>query len=164
MPALISDAQTAFVPGREISENIVLLREVLHSFAQPTYKNKEFCLKLDLSKAFDIMNWEYLRSILWLYGFLKKMTTWLMACVTFAEFSIIVNGRGDGYLKPKSGLRQGCALSPYLFILGMDLLSRGLKHLTQEGLLRGVKVAPSAPPLTNCLYADDILLFGAASI
>lgn len=49
----VSSSQTAFVSGREISKNIVLLREVLHSFNQRGYKNSEFCLKVDLSKAFD---------------------------------------------------------------------------------------------------------------
>lgn len=159
----ISQAQTAFVPGREISENIVLLREVLHSFSLSDYNNSEFCLKLDLSKAFDRMDWNYLRSILPLYGFPDKLVHWIMACVSSAEFSIVVNGRGDGYFRPNSGLRQGCALSPYLFILGMDLLSRGLNFMTDHGYLSGVKLAPTAPPLTNCLYADDLLLFGVAS-
>lgn len=160
----ISQAQTAFVPGREISENIVLLREVLHSFSLSDYGNSEFCLKLDLSKAFDRMDWHYLRSILPLYGFPSKLVNWIMACVSSAEFSIVVNGRGDGYFRPKSGLRQGCALSPYLFILGMDLLSRGLDFMTHNGYLTGVKLAPTAPPLTNCLYADDLLLFGTATM
>lgn len=55
----ISRAQSAFLPGHEISENVILLREVLHSFGLSNYKNKEFCLKMDLSKAFDRMDWEF---------------------------------------------------------------------------------------------------------
>lgn len=161
---LISENQCAFVPGREISVNVILLRGVIHSFKSSDYKNRDFTLKLDLSKAFDRMNWGYLQSILPLYGFPNQLCEWLMLCVRSAEFSIIVNGRGDGYLKPRSGLRQGCALSPYLFILGMDILSRGLSYLTASGQLTGIKLAPSAPVLTNSLYADDLLLFGKANM
>ncbi|XP_078154682.1 uncharacterized protein LOC144550407 [Carex rostrata] len=161
--SLISSSQCAFLPGREISENIILFREVLHSFKQRNYKNKEFCLKLDLSKAFDRMDWEYLRTLLPLYGFPSRFTSWIMGCVTSAEFSLVFNGRGDGFFKPQCGLRQGCALSPYLFILGMDLLSRGFSHLIDISHLTGVRIARTAKPITNCLYADDLLIFGAAT-
>lgn len=76
---------------------------------------------------------------------------------------MVVNGVGDGFLKPKSGLRQGCALSPYMFILGMDLLTRHLQFQVDEGVLKGVKIAASAHPIVSCVYADDLLLFGAAT-
>ncbi|XP_078153121.1 uncharacterized protein LOC144548322 [Carex rostrata] len=159
----ISPAQSAFVPGRDISENVILLREVLHSFKLKNYVNKEFCLKVDLSKAFDRMDWNFLASILPFYGFPPRLVQWIMACVKSAQCSVIINGTGDGYLKPECGLRQGCALSPYLFILGMDILSRQLQYLTDCGVLKGVKLAPSAVPITNCIYADDLLLFGSAT-
>lgn len=86
-----------------------------------------------------------------------------MGCVTSAQFSLVFNGRGDGFFQPECGLRQGCALSPYLLILGMDLMSRSFKYLVEKGVLSGVQVTPSATPITNCLYADDILVFGAAT-
>lgn len=160
---VVSSTQSAFVPGREISENVILLREVLHSFNMAQYKNAEFCLKVDLSKAFDRMDWNYLESILPLYGFPPRIITWVMACVRSAQFSIVLNGGGNGFFNPECGLRQGCALSPYMFIIGMDLLARSLTYLVQRGSLQGVQLAPTAPPLTNCLYADDLLIFGKAT-
>lgn len=57
----ISKSQSAFIPGREISDNIILFREILHSFNQSGYQNREFCLKADLTKAFDKMDWEYIQ-------------------------------------------------------------------------------------------------------
>ena len=137
----ISPTQAAFVPGRDISENVILLREVLHSFGLSNYANIEFCLKVDLSKAFDRMDWGYLMSIMPLYGFPPRLVQWIMACVTSAQFSVVVNGSSDGgFFKPECGLRQGCALSPYLFILGMDILSRQLKFLLDNGQLTGVRL------------------------
>lgn len=158
----ISNSQSAFVPGREISENVILLREVLHSFNSINYTNADFCLKVDLSKAFDRMDWGFLESILPLYGIPHNMCTWIMACVRSAEFTIVMNGNGGGFFRPESGLRQGYSLSPYLFIFGMDILSRSLSELVNQGRLRGVKLAPSCEPITNCLYADDLLIFGKA--
>lgn len=163
MRMCVSRSQCAFLPGRDITENIILLREILHSFKQKHYKRPEFCLKVDLSKAFDRMNWDFLTEMLTLYGFPTRFTGWVMSCVKSAQFSLVFNGRSDGFFKPTCGLRQGCALSPYLFILGMDLLSRHLRHLLSANLLTGIKPAPSAAPLTDCLYADDLLIFGAAT-
>lgn len=76
---------------------------------------------------------------------------------------MVINGRGDEYFKPASGLRQGCPLSPYLFVLGMDILSRHLKFLVENQVLKGIKLAKTAPPLTDSLYVDDLLVMGEAS-
>lgn len=102
---LISPSQSAFVPGREIAENVLLLREILHSFNSKNYSNSEFCLKVDLSKDFDRMDWGYLEIILPLYGFPPNMENWVMGCVRSAQFTIILNGGGDGVIMPKCGLR-----------------------------------------------------------
>lgn len=142
---------------------MILLREVLHSFKLKSYNHDEFCLKVDLSKAIDRMDWDYLQQILPLYGFPQKLIQWIMSCVRSAEFSVVLNGVGDGYFKPQCGLRQGCTLSPYLFILGMDLLCRALEDLVDKRVLRGLRITPQAQPLTSCVYADDLLLFGAAN-
>lgn len=160
----ISRAQSVFLLGREISEDVILLKEVLHSFGLSNYRNKEFCLKLDLSKAFDIMDWEFIESLLPIYKFPPRFAKWIMGCVKSAQFTIVLNGKGDGFLSPNSGLRQRCSLSPYMFILGMDVLSRSLQFQVKNEELRGVRLAPSAEPLTNYLYADDLLIFGATNM
>lgn len=128
----ISRAQSAFIPGREISENVILLKEVLHSFGLASYKNKEFCLKVDLSKAFDRMDWEFIRSLMPVYNFPPKFAKWIMGCIESAQFTIVLDGKGDCFLRPKSGLRQGCSLSPYIFILRMVVLSRSLEYRVKK--------------------------------
>lgn len=98
--------------------------------------------KVDLSKAFDRMDWGYMEDVLDLFVVSNRLKNWIMACVRSAEFSVVVNGSGDGFLKPQCGIRQGCALSPYLFIMGMDLLLRCLMNLASSNKLVGVKLAP----------------------
>lgn len=140
-----------------------MLREILHSFGQSNYKRAEFCLKVDLSKAFDRLDWDYLQSILPLYGIPIRMVNWIMEYVRSACFTVVLNGSDQGFFRPSCGLRQGCSLSPYLFILGMDILARALDDLAKTGRLQGVRIAQHAPSLTSCIYADDLLLLGAAT-
>lgn len=118
---------------------------------------------MDLSKAFNRMDWGYLQHVLNLYGFPRRYSYWVMSCVTSAQYSLVFNGRGEGFFSPESGLRQGCTLSPYLFILGMDLMSRSFHYLVEKDCLTGVRIAPTAPMITECLYADDILILGSAT-
>jgi Reverse transcriptase (RNA-dependent DNA polymerase) len=135
----------------------------MHSFQDEGYNAQAFALKADLFKAFDCLNWEYLSLLLMEYGFPAHLCKIIMSCVTNSTFSIKLNGcNGGGFITPRRGLRQGCPLSPYLFILAMEPLSRLLTDAQVKGDLRGVVLAPGAPPLTHCLYADDVILFGRA--
>lgn len=109
------------------------------------------------------MGWQYIHDLLPLYGFPPRFVKWVMSCVRAAEFTLVINGRGDGFFKPTCGLRQGCALSSYLFIIGMDLLSRGFQFLSNNQLIKGVKLTPAAIPITNCVYTNDLLIFGSAT-
>ncbi|KAJ4789072.1 RNA-directed DNA polymerase (reverse transcriptase)-related family protein [Rhynchospora pubera] len=161
---LVSPNQTAFTPGRDISENIIVLREVMHSINSANYSTDSFCYKCDLSKAFDRMNWVFIFRVLAIYGFPGMYIEWIKACVTTARFSILFNGKADGFIEPKRGLRQGCALSPYLFILCMDVLSRMLDFYAGREYISGIRVARSAPKLTSIMFADDLVIFGEASV
>lgn len=160
MANMIANTQTAFIPGREISENVILLREIIHSFKRPFNNDQQFILKADLAKAFDWINWDYLFYLLPLYGFPMVFCQWVKACVTSTKFTILLNGSGDGFFKPTRGLRQGCALSPYLFIIAMDPLSRMLSASLNSGLIRGLRMARQSAPITCSLFADDLLLIG----
>ncbi|XP_078165206.1 uncharacterized protein LOC144559912 [Carex rostrata] len=153
----------AFVPGREISENIILLKEVIHSFQSMQGGDDHFVLKADLAKAFDRLNWSYLFALLPEYGFSPTLCNWIKACITSSKFTIIFNDKGDGFIKLKRGLRQGCAMSPYLSIIAMDPLSRMLEASRKTGRLRDLKLTRTSDPLTNSMFADDLLLMGSIS-
>ncbi|KAJ1690907.1 hypothetical protein LUZ63_015062 [Rhynchospora breviuscula] len=120
-------------------------------------------MKSDLTKAFDLMDWGYLRHVLHLFDIPPGFIDLLMACVVSPTYTLMVNGGGSGFISPSRGLRQGCPLSPYLFILGMEPLILLFQNLQNKGLIYGVKLAPSAPPLSISMYADDLMIMGKVS-
>lgn len=124
----ISQEQAAFVHSRSIMDNALTAFEVLHHMRCKTKeKIGEVALKLDISKAFDSVNWSYLKAILFKMGFSSQWTSWMMMCITSVEYHVIFNGDRIGPITPERGLHQGCPLSPYLYILCVEGLSASIK-------------------------------------
>lgn len=160
--SLIHHNQAAFTPGQQISDHVILMREIIHTFSMPSFKKSVFCLKSDLSKAFDRMSWSFIEKTLVMYKFSPIVVTWIMACIRSAHFTILFGGSGSGFITPSKGIRQGCSLSPYIFILCMNVLTSLLHHDLHEGKLQGLRLTRHAPPLSNLMYVDDLLIMGSA--
>ncbi|PKU61331.1 Putative ribonuclease H protein [Dendrobium catenatum] len=158
---LITEEQMAFMPGRSISEHCLLAQEILHEFKFSKNKKGLMALKLDMEQDYDSMGWPALDQILKWYGFPCMFSKFLMDCVVGVRFSIIINGRNSEWIDAHSGFRQGCPLSPYLFIMCFQLFSNSIE---QKGQDLGIRVSPRGPRITHLLYADDVLLFSHLSI
>lgn len=159
LPKLIAQEQGAFVEGRSILENVLLAQELLHSIERASVANGGMVVKVDMERAYyDRLRWDYLVEVLWKYGFSEKWIKWTRGCVEDTHFSVLVNGSPTNWFSSKVGLRQGCPLSPYLFILCFDSLSRALKNAAEEGYIEGIRCGPGCPPVTHLLYAEDCLL------
>lgn len=75
----------------KVQDNVILLREILHTFGLNSFRTKAFCLKTDLSKAFDRVSWEFISKVLSMHGFPEEFIKWIMACVTSAQYTILIN-------------------------------------------------------------------------
>ena len=121
-------------------------------------------LKLDISKAFDSVRWSFITDALSAMGIPDMFVQWIHTCLSTATFSVAVNGELEGFFGSERGLRQGCALSPYLFVIAINVLSRMLNNAAQSGSI-GFHPSCSEVNLTHLSFADDLMIFtdGAAS-
>ncbi|CAN1830601.1 LINE-1 retrotransposable element ORF2 protein [Linum perenne] len=161
---LIPEYQSAFTTGRAIQDNIIIVHEVLHSFKTRISKNKDMCLKLDMRKAYDLVDWECLDNLLRAYEFSDTWCGWIRCCVRTVRFSVLFNGRPLEFFQPSRGIRQGDPLSPFLFILMTNALSFLVERSVNRKELHGIKLNRRGPRLTHCLFADDTIVFGEASL
>ena len=115
--------------------------------------------KLDLSKAYDRVDWSFLEQALVKLGFNEIWVRWIMACVSSVRYSIRFNGTISDSFQPTRGLRQGDPLSPYLFLFVADALSTVLQKEINRGEVEELRISRNAPGISHLLFADDALLF-----
>nr|KAJ0198574.1 hypothetical protein LSAT_V11C700342390 [Lactuca sativa] len=155
---LISDNQSAFIPGRSILDNILLSQELVKGY----HIDRGFArcaLKVDIQKAYDTVNWKFLLSILKEFGFHETMIKWIMNCVSTSSFMININGSFHGFFQGKRGLRKGCPLSPYLFTLVMEVFNLMLKRGIRESKDFKFHWRCNEQKITHLCFADDLMVF-----
>lgn len=157
---VISENQSAFMSGRLISDNVMIAYEVMHMLKRKRREREAYmALKLDMSKAYDRIEWGYLKAILIKMGFDERWVHLILQCVTTVSYTIVHARREVGPIVPTRGLRQGDPLSPYLFILCAEGLSAMLHQFERRKLIQGVKVCKQAPSITHMLFADDSYIY-----
>ena len=116
-------------------------------------------LKLDMSKAYDRLEWGFLQRIMEKMGFDPKWIGWIMECVKSVSYSILVNGEPKGHIVPTRGIRQGDPLSPYLFLICSKGLNGLIEHAVENKHIEGVSLCRNGPKISHLFFADDSLLF-----
>lgn len=113
--------------------------------------------KMDMSKAYDWIEWGFLKAVMERLGFHIIWINWIMACMTLVTYSFLVNGSPQGKVVPSRGIRQGDPLSPNLFIFCTKVLSGLCRKAQNNGWLPRVKVSRHSPAINHLLFADDTI-------
>ena len=157
LPDVVSPFQSAFVAGRRISDNILLSQELLRNYHRDG-GHPRCALKVDLMKAYDSVRWDFLVAILQILGFPEQMIAWISECISTPRFSISINGELNGFFASGRGLRQGDPMSPYLFVLAMEVFSGLMRIMEQESQFayhwRCGKIG-----ISHLCFADDLMVF-----
>ncbi|CAJ2645555.1 unnamed protein product [Trifolium pratense] len=162
-PTIISSNQRGFIPGRQISDCICLTSEAINML-----NNKNFggnlAMKIDIRKAFDTLDWDFLLKVLHTFGFSPVFCNWIKVILHSACLSIVINGRPSGYFTCRRGVRQGDPLSPILFCLAEEVLSRSITKLVEDGSLQLIPGTRGNFVPSHILYADDVMIFCRATL
>jgi hypothetical protein len=162
---IIAPNQSAFIPGRLITDNTLIAFECIHSLQRSKDSKGKFgAYKLDLAKAYDRVDWLYLEGVLRKLGFADQWINWILECAKTVSYSVKLNGNILESFTPTRGLRQGDPLSPYLFLFVADGLSKLLQAEIDKGQIKELKVCKRSPGISPLLFADDSLLFFEANV
>ncbi|XP_026399658.1 uncharacterized protein LOC113295544 [Papaver somniferum] len=154
---LVSEEHVAFMKGRNIHENISLASEMVNEL-HIKRKDGNIGLKFDISQAFDTVSWSFVLEVFRRYGFSEQWCSWILNILNSARISILLNGSPEGYFKINRGLRQGDPLSPLIFVLIEDVLSRNITKLFMEKKMSHM-VTRGGISSTHLFFADDIMIF-----
>ncbi|XP_055960512.1 uncharacterized protein LOC126670817 [Mercurialis annua] len=139
--------------------------ELIHALKNRREGNYyDLALKLDMSKAYDRVEWQYLRHMMTVLGFPLVWIALIMECVMTVSYSIIINGEPRGYFHPSRGLRQGCPLSPYLFLFCTKGFNNLLHQYGVNNHLHGLRISRACPRVSHLFFADDSLVFFRACL
>ncbi|XP_074305789.1 uncharacterized protein LOC141641010 [Silene latifolia] len=157
LPGLISANQGGFIKGRSIIENVLICQDIVKLYNRKAVSPR--CLfKIDLQKAYDTVEWGFVEQLFQKMGFPEDFTHRVMTCVKSTSFSLCLNGSSFGYFKGKRGLKQGDPISPLIFTMCMEYLTRMINFATDRWpfqyhpLCKGIK-------LNHLIFADDLLMF-----
>ena len=160
LPKIISEQQSAFTKNRLISDNILVAFETLHSMnVHKSTKLGYMAVKLDMSKAYDRVEWIFLEKVMRKLGFNERWINLMMVCVKIVSYLVLVNGEPKGLIRPTRGIRQGDPLSPFLFLHCTEGLHSLISKAEREGAIHGFGLSRRSHKLTHLLFVNDSLLF-----
>lgn len=158
----VSPLQTAFVPGRKGVDNAIIVQELIHTMSQKKGKEGFMAIKIDLEKAYDRLEWKFIKDTLTLFKFPTNLIALIMSCVTSSSISVLFNGGALDPFLPSRGIWQGYPLSPYLFILCMEILGAFITEKCDTKLWDPVKASQGGIAFSHLFFADDLVLFAKA--
>lgn len=116
-------------------------------------------IKVDMEKACDRVAWNFITEVLRKFGFAEEWIDLICRLISYVWYSIIINGTRKGFFSSSQGLKQGDPLSPSLFVLGAEVLSRMLNKLFHNTNFTLFSMNLKGPVLNHLAYADDVVIF-----
>ncbi|XP_062099846.1 uncharacterized protein LOC133805699 [Humulus lupulus] len=157
LPSLVHQNQGAFVKNKLLAHNILILQDIIKGYKRKNISPR-CVLKIDLSKAYDMLDWNFLEDILTEFCFPAKFINWVMDCLKDPTYLILMNGKVQGEFRGRKGLRQGDPISPLLFVLAMEYCTRLLQQASMD---KGFRFHPKCKHLkiVNLCFVDDLVIF-----
>lgn len=157
LPLMVSNSQSAFLPGRLLAENVLLATDLVNGYNTQASSPRGM-LNMDLRKAFDSVRWDFILAALRAIAISETYIELIVECLSTASFTISVNGISGGFFKSTKGIRHGDPLSPYLFVLAMECLSRLLLSRYESGSI-GFHPNTDRLRLSHLMFTDDVMIF-----
>ncbi|XP_062080302.1 uncharacterized protein LOC133785056 [Humulus lupulus] len=156
LPKLVNQNQGAFIKDRSLAQNVLILQDLLKGYKRK-YSSPRCLFKIDLSKAYDSIDWDFLEDLLKVLKFPDRFIRWIMICMRGASYCLMLNGRLHGNFQGGKGLRQGDPISLLLFVIVMEYLTRSLFQAAKG---KGFKFHPLCKSLNliSLCFADDLLI------
>ena len=120
-------------------------------------------VKIDLEKAYDRIEWSFIRMVLIHFGFPENIIKLILSCVSTTSTSLLFNGSKLQPFCPSRGIRQGDPISPYLFLLWMEFLGAQITKMCEDNKWDMVRASRSGPSFSHVFFVDDIMLFAKAN-
>ncbi|RVW39477.1 Transposon TX1 uncharacterized 149 kDa protein [Vitis vinifera] len=155
----IHSTQGAFVQGRQILDAVLIANEIVDEKRRTGEEGVVF--KIDFEKAYDHVSWDFLDHVLEMKGFSLRWRKWMRGCLSSVSYAVLVNGNAKGWVKASRGLRQGDPLSPFLFTIVADVLSRMLLKAEERNVLEGFRVGRNKTRVSHLQFADDTIFFSS---
>ena len=156
----INSTQGAFIQERQILDVVLRANEIVDEKRRSGEEGVVF--KIDFEKAYDHVSWDFLDHVLEKKGSSPKWRKWTSGCLSSVSYAVLVNGNNKGWVKASRGLRQGDPLSPFLFTLVPDVLSKMLLRAEERNLFEGFRVGRNRTRVTHLQFADDTIFFSNA--
>ena len=121
-------------------------------------------LKIDLEKAYDKLEWSFIKDMLIRFYLPRKLIDLIMSCISSVSTSLLFNGGALEPFLPTRGIRQGEPLSPYIFIMCMDYLGKLIQERCEDKSWIPVKASRRGPTFLHLFFANDLVLFAKANM
>ena len=163
LSTIISENQSTFVPSRLIADNVLVAFEIMHYLKKKEGKECYMAIKIDMSKAYDRVEWVFLKKVMDKIGFNEKWINLVMNFVTTITYSVLINGVAHGCITLTRGLRQGDLISPYLFLLVLEGSTRLILEAARHERFSGISICRNCRTITHLLFTDDNILYCKAT-